>query len=180
MKTLASIKNGVVFDVEVTDDGTTLEARADGLARVATYENVQVGDTTDGTKFYRNGVEIVAPLRIWATLTFLSKISPEEEEDVRVNAPYFHTLLLAAHEINSDDPLTQYAVETVDEHDPATHEAGPVIGIDVVGGVVTVRRQAKIKDVKKLALEKLRKDAKTADTVPKLQKVVEDLIALLR
>lgn len=69
------------------------------------------------------------------------------------------------------------AVETVDAHDAATHEPGPVIGVTVENGVVKVRRQAKAKDKKKLAREKLFKDVKDADTVPKLRKLVEDLIA---
>ena len=71
------------------------------------------------------------------------------------------------------------AVETVDAYDATTHEPGPVLGVSIVDGTVTVRRQAKPKDGKKLAREKLAKDVKTADTIPKLQKLVEDLITLI-
>jgi hypothetical protein len=67
------------------------------------------GDTFTDGKYFRDGLELVPPPRIWETLTFLAKINPDEEEAVRVNAPYIHTMLLAAHEVNSDDPLTQYA-----------------------------------------------------------------------
>jgi hypothetical protein len=71
------------------------------------------------------------------------------------------------------------AVEVVNDHNTDTHEAGPVIGVSVANGIVTVRRQVKVKDVKKVKREQLAKDADRADTVPKLQKLAKELIALL-
>lgn len=47
--------------------------------------------------------------RIWNSLEFLSKFTSEERAAVRGAAPDLAEILLAAHEVNSEDQLTQYA-----------------------------------------------------------------------
>ena len=102
MKT-ALIRSGVV--------GVPRPAAEAESGAVQIPDHVKQGDATPdgGVTFFRNGVLLVAPPRIWATLEFLSKVTPEEEAAVRINAPYVHTMLLSAHEVQNDDPLTQYA-----------------------------------------------------------------------
>jgi hypothetical protein len=71
------------------------------------------------------------------------------------------------------------AVEVVDEHNPDTHEPGAVLGISVVNGVVTVRRQAKFKDGKRVKKDQLVKDAAKANNVADLKAIVRELVELL-
>lgn len=134
MKTrTAAVLSGVVKDVEAWDSSRPPESRFDGLPRIPCPTWVEVGCRYDGVTWTNadgsgpSDDQLALDRKTWSCLDFLARFTPDERAAVRTYAPDLLEMLLAAHEIESDNPLTLYGLSAL-----------------VAGGIITEARKGEL------------------------------------
>jgi hypothetical protein len=129
----AAIQSGVVRDIEEWNLANPPTPRADGLARVPCPAWVEVGCLYDGATWTNadgsgpSDDQRALDRKTWPCLDFIARFTPDERAAVRTYAPDLMEMLLAAHEIESDNPLTIYGLSAL-----------------VAGNIITEERKAQL------------------------------------
>lgn len=118
----------VVLLDEVVLDEVVLDrpGDADGMtADPVVAIDVQAGTLTRGWTVRAKTADELR--QIWTCLDFIARFTPDERSSVRTYAPDLMEMLLAAHEIESDNPLTVYGLSAL-----------------VAGGIITEARKGEL------------------------------------